>query len=98
MESDLKDLHVLIKKDFDLVDKDALAFSNIHKLRDWLAHEIQLLMDRDFHQFVNMLYRIDIEEQKTREAFASDDPPRSLANLIIERELQKVDTRKRYRN
>lgn len=86
----------LITKDFELEDQ-RVSFNDLDKLKYWLTSELRILIDRDFHKLLNMLYRIDIDEQKSKIAFASEDPALSLAELIIERELQKVQTRKKYR-
>lgn len=93
----LKEIHNLAVKDLGLSEESSLDISNIDKLKGWLAHEIQLLIDRDFHSFLNMLYRIDVDEQKAKEAFADNDPSWRLADLVIERELQKVESRRKYK-
>lgn len=97
-------LQIQIEEIYDLVSKDFLLHkgadidtSNFDKLKEWLAIEIQLLIDRNFHGFLNLLYRIDVDEQKAKEAFACNDPSMKLAELIIERELQKVESRKKYK-
>lgn len=88
----------LIAKDFDLTVTEQGDAYNLEKLRQWLAREITILMDRDFQRLLNILYRIDVSEQKTSLALNEADPAYALAGLIIERELQKVETRKKYKN
>ena len=47
------------------------------------------------------MYRIDIAENKVKSVLATSDPEsisQELADLIIQRELQKVETRKKYRS
>ena len=94
--SDIQIAQKLIIKDLD-IDDQGLTFSTLEKLKAWLAAEIRILIDHDFQKLLNMLYRIDVNEQKTKIAFTSDDPANSLAVLIIERELKKVETRKKYK-
>ncbi len=87
----------LVIKDLDIVDPK-LSFSTIEKLKDWLSGEISMLIDRDIQRLMNILYRIDVDEQNTKAAFADNNPAMRLAELIIKRELQKVKSRKKYRN
>ena len=86
----------LIIKDFQMEDP-GLVLSNLEKLRDWLTREISILMDRDFQQLLNILYRIDVREEKVKQAFASQNPAYEIAGLIIGRELEKVKTREKYK-
>ena len=86
----------LIIKDL-AIDEPGVVFSSLEKLKSWLSVEIGVLIDRDFQQLMNILYRIDVSEEKTKMAFADHDPSAALATLIIERELQKVASRERYK-
>ncbi len=97
LQIQIKEIHNLAVKDLGLSSETGLDISNLNKLKEWLAHEIQLLLDHDFQRFLNMLYRIDVDEQKAKEAFADKDPSMKLAELIIERELQKVESRRKYK-
>ncbi len=96
MTNDLVQIQQLILKDLALEVKPNPRVSDLEKLKLWLADEIQLIMDHDFQQFLNLLYRIDINETKAQEAFTHQNPSFRLAELIIERELQKVESRKKY--
>lgn len=95
MKPDIVLVQQLIVKDFQLEDQSP-DISDLEKLRNWLAQQIVVLLDRDFQQFLNLLYRVDVNENKVKQAFAGDNPIYELAGLIIERELLKVETRKRY--
>ncbi len=56
-------------------------------------------LDRDYNRFIALLYRIDIPEPALKQALAlrSEDPlAHVIADLIIQRELQKVLLRKKY--
>ncbi|NJN25772.1 MAG: hypothetical protein HC819_07310 [Cyclobacteriaceae bacterium] len=95
MNSDeLRQVKALLVQDLRLAN--AIENPNLEDLQNWLAKEIARLMDSDFQAFLNLLYRIDINEEKSRQAFAEHDPPGQFARLIIERELQKVVTRIKY--
>jgi len=50
-------------------------------------------------ELINILYRIDIAEDKLKKAFAAQidtEIASAIANLVIERLLQKLETRRRY--
>jgi hypothetical protein len=87
----------LVIKDLDL-EVPGIVFSTNEKLTTWLTEIISVMIDRDFQRLLNVLYRIDVDELKTKAAFADDDPARRLAELIINRELQKVESRKKYKS
>ena len=92
-----------VTKVLDLVVKDVglerpgIAFSRLEELRQWLESQIEMMMAQDFQRLIHLLYRIDISEEKAKMAFASAEPSVELAQLIVERELQKVISREKYR-
>jgi len=96
LENNIEIAQRLVVKDLD-IETPGIAFSDIDKLRNWLAREIGILIDHDLQKLLNVLYRIDINEEKAKIAFASTDPANELAILIIDRELLKVKTRGKYR-
>lgn len=66
-----------------------------------LTAAIVFLLLHDMEKLLNILYRIDVFERDTKAAFAQNNPeqiaPR-LAELILNREMQKAETRLAYRN
>jgi hypothetical protein len=65
-----------------------------------LAEKINTLIQRDFGALVQLLYRIDVQEQKLRrmlETNNGEDAGRLIARLIMERQWQKIESRRRYR-
>jgi len=62
-----------------------------------LARIIEELIERDFPRLINILYRLDVDEQKLKNEL-KDNPGspagRQIANLIVERQLEKLKTRK----
>ena len=96
-DTKLDELQSLTIKDFDLSVPESNPDS-LEYLIDWLTNEIAQLIDRDFNKLLNMLYRIDVNEQKAKKAFADAYPAREIAILIIEREKQKVETRAKYKH
>ena len=69
-------------------------------LENQLAEKINLLIQRDFEAVVQLLYRIDVSEKRLRGILNSDtgeDAGRIIARLIMERQWQKIESRRRYR-
>jgi hypothetical protein len=67
------------------------------ELRQNLAHHINHLINHDFEKLVYYLYRIDVDENKMRtllEQKEGEGAPQLIADLIIERQLQKIKSRK----
>lgn len=68
--------------------------------RDLLAGRIRTLLERRRELLFSILYRIDVSERAVKSVIASaatEDIPHHLADLVIERQLQKMETRRRYR-
>jgi hypothetical protein len=66
------------------------------KLVDFINHLIQ----NDFQKLVSLLYKIDVDEGKLKRILREDagkDASGIIARLVIERELQKSETRKLFK-
>ena len=69
------------------------------KIREDLILLINELINKDFHSLIQLLYRIDVDEKKIRvylEQQQNVDSASVLADLIIERQLQKITSRKYF--
>ncbi len=92
-----------ISKDFDKAGISSVikpdGIDNLGQLKRRLTKKITELLDTNYEKLINILYRIDINENKLNELFGSknreDIPPR-LADLIVERQLQKIKFRNMY--
>lgn len=70
------------------------------KTRQKLIQLITELIEKDFNALLQLLYRIDVDEKKLRIYLNENktvDSAAVLADLIIERQLQKMKSRKEYR-
>lgn len=68
-------------------------------LKKMLARRLAEMIDHEFDNFVNALYRIDIDESKVKQVLAKQPFSAALeevAELIIKRQIQKIITRKQY--
>lgn len=86
----------LICKDFET----DLPFGKDQVLEALRQAVLQLLL-HDLHKLWNILYRIDVNEQKVKALFDQNDPKLiapGLALLIFDREMEKARTRLEYRN
>jgi hypothetical protein len=100
-ENDNKAALQLIQKDLALpaAEINKQHAPGLEDLHHYLSLAISELLDKDFNRLLNALYRIDINEKKVAETIHMEDPGQiapGLATLIIERELEKVQTRKKY--
>ncbi|MFA3783448.1 hypothetical protein ABRY23_10335 [Melioribacteraceae bacterium 4301-Me] len=89
-----------IAKDFSLEINFSVTETNLGDIKNYLAKRIKLLMSSNFDRFLTTLYRIDVDENKTREILYSKDKeniPFKLADLIIERQLQRIKTQLLYK-
>jgi len=68
-------------------------------LRNQLISFINELINKDFNALVQLLYRIDINEKKLKELLKQNentDAALIIADLIISRQLQKIETKKQF--
>jgi hypothetical protein len=69
------------------------------QLETLLAEKLEFLISTDFQQFVLLLYKVDVSEFKIRLILESDITPRvyrKIAALLIERQQEKIISRKTY--
>ena len=77
-----------------------VSFSR-EELKQQLAVHINYLINHDFEKLVFYLYRIDVDETKMRrllEQREGENAAGLISDLIIERELQKMESRKKSRS
>lgn len=77
-----------------------IASKNSALKKEWLVSEINNLINTDFQKLVIILYRMDVSETKLQ-LLLKDNPNTDagllIANLMIEREIQKIKTRQQFR-
>ncbi len=93
-----------ISRDFDKAGITSVitpeGIDNLAQLKKHLTLKITELMETNYEKLLNILYRIDIHENKLNELFGSKNReyiPGRLADLIIERQLEKIRFRNMYR-
>jgi len=83
-----------LQKSTQIVSSDVA--SNLAEIRRQLVGKIEHLLDFDFEQLMSILYRVDVDEQKVKEALRDHSPNETaliLTELVMERQLLKVKTR-----
>jgi hypothetical protein len=66
-----------------------------------LCDEINHLIITNFNSLVNILYRLDVSEQKINDALSGHpgtDAASLIADLILERQLEKIRTRNLFKS
>ena len=100
----LSDLTIFVSKNFEISELDSLIpagdFKTLEEFKAYLTDRLASLLDNKYNTLINILYRIDVPENKLSKLFAEqnrDFIPAALADLIIERSLQKVRLRQKYK-
>ena len=73
--------------------------SSAEQMEDFLADQLNQMIRTDFSALVQLLYRIDINENRLRQLLqvnTGEDAGKIIARLIIERQWQKIQTRRQY--
>jgi hypothetical protein len=73
---------------------------SVEELKEKLATHINHLINHDFEKLVFYLYRIDVDEARMKKLLELKDGENAaglIANLIIERQLQKIKSRQQFR-
>jgi hypothetical protein len=79
----------------------SLQFEPLSEVRKKLISFINELINKDFQSLIQLLYRIDVNEKKIRlylNQKTDEDSANVLADMIIERQLQKIESRKNFRS
>jgi hypothetical protein len=90
----------LVQAQNDLIETFNLAQTGpIFNFKELLtAHLVNLLLNQTEYLW-QQLYRMDVDERKVKALFDMNNPKEiapALADLIIERQMQKIATKKKY--
>jgi hypothetical protein len=83
-----------INRELDIELPEKIALNN---LEEKLSIHINHLIEKDFEKLVSLLYRIDVSESKLKNLlhiYANENSGIMIARLIIERQLEKIKSRK----
>ena len=71
------------------------------ELKEQLSSHINFLIQSDFQKLVSILYRVDVDESKLKHLLKENpghDASNIIADLVIERQLQKIRSRQENRD
>ncbi len=91
-----KELIQIINKQ---IDTDFAEGILMQALQEKLIVFINDLIQNNFQRLVAILYKVDVDENKLKRILKEDagkDAADIIATLIIEREIQKIETRKQF--
>lgn len=93
----------LINKDLD-TREEGMMIPGGHPELNFIHEKLELvinhMLEHNFEKLCNAMYRLDVSERKFHEVLTGTAPEvigSRLADLVIEREMQKVRTREMYR-
>lgn len=69
-------------------------------LLEKLSSHINHLIQSDFQKLISVLYRVDVDEKKLKQLLEDNserDAGTIIAELIVERQLQKIRSRQQYK-
>jgi hypothetical protein len=73
--------------------------TSIEALEAILAERINTLIIDDFNRLVQLLYRVDVNEEKLKNLLRENTTVNAgllIARLILERQWQKIETRRKF--
>lgn len=94
----IHEARVILNDELGLEIRPDTAFSEWKKA---LTAGVDRLIRNDFHQLINLLYRLDVSETKLERLLkdnSSTDAAVLITNLIIERQVEKILTRQQFRD
>lgn len=92
--NELREIENFVTHEMEIVVSGSANFEDLKAI---LAEKFSELINTDFDHLIQLLYRIDINEMKLKEILKknqNDDAGKLLAELTIERQLQKIRSKK----
>ncbi len=86
-----------VNKELAIALSEKISFE---ELRSQLAMHLNDLVQNNFEKLVSLLYRIDVSEAKIKSLLqnnAGETAGNIIADLIIERQVQKIESRRQFR-
>lgn len=83
-----------LQQEWGIVTQDMVSEEELLQL---LAQKIVALIERNPEEFFQLMYRLDIEEQKLNRALHEQDIAQNIAKIIYDRQLMKMRTRQLFK-
>lgn len=84
-----------------LLEENTISFNSFSEFRKHIIQRINDWINNDFEHLLYLLYRIDVHEDKVRKlmkAHQGENAAEIIADLIIDRQKQKIETRKLFKS
>lgn len=101
MDEELSDIKQLLATTLNVDNVPLQHIQSEEKVLQWLTQYIDYLISNDFDALLLLLYRIDVSEEKVKSMLAENKGQHSgrvIAELILERQRQKLYWRNKFRN
>ena len=95
---EIDELNDLISQEMQIVFPEKV--NNLEQLKDLLALRFNELINTDFNRLIQLLYSRDVDEIKLKRLLdlnKTKDAGEMMAELVIERQLQKIRSRQDYK-
>ena len=96
----LLETYHIINKDFKIekeqTETDVIISNGLSSIQSVLTERIRHMMNNEYEKLLQILYRIDVNEFKLKNAFKEnmfDEMPPLIADLVIERQIIKARLR-----
>ncbi len=95
MQQQLPELIKSLNDKFELQIDGTLSRESIINI---LEQKVSRLIEKNPEEFFQLMYRIDISEKQLNRVLREADAINGLANLIYDRQLEKAESRIKYRS
>lgn len=94
MQTELSELVKTLRDTWELDIQDTFSEEEIILQ---LGRKLSRLLERNPEEFFQLLYRIDIPEHKLNSVLQQTDALEILAKMIYDRQLEKIQSRQKYK-
>lgn len=84
----------LLQKDWEIEKPNLVSEEEILRR---LEQRVAYLIERNPESFIQLMYRLDINEHKLNEVLQHNDAPAQVAWLVYKRQLQKAESRLKHK-
>lgn len=98
MTGDSQEVFDIVSGNFELENRDVISMADLHFI---LSRRIAELLEKNVEKLIHILYRIDVNQKRTDTIFnnpSKDEIVLLLTDAVIERQMQKVHTRRKYKS
>ncbi|WP_222165441.1 hypothetical protein [Edaphocola aurantiacus] len=81
----------------DAFDLERIPEITLEDFINMLSGKVQYMLDHNTEELFSKLYRLDVAEERIKEAFGHENIAQKIAALIVERQLEKMDSRKNFK-